>query len=93
MIHDFISEWETYIRKNRRNKRRNQIMAILIVLVVFCTTYALMVPAITMEKNCEIQEHTHSDACYNQVTTTTVRLPACTPESLEIHRHEAGCYG
>ena len=93
LIHDFISEWETYIRKNRRNKRRNQIMAMLIVLVVFCTTYALMVPAITMEKNCEIQEHTHSDACYNQVTSTTVRLPACTPESLEIHRHEAGCYG
>ena len=93
MIHDFISEWETYIRKYRRNKRRNQIMAMLIVLVVFCTTYALMVPAITMEKNCEIQEHTHSDACYNQVTTTTVRLPACTPESLEIHWHEAGCYG
>ena len=50
MIHDFISEWETYIRKYRRNKRRNQIMAMLIVLVVFCTTYALMVPAITMER-------------------------------------------
>ena len=72
MIHDLVSKLETYIRKYRRTKRWNQIMAVLIILVVFCTTYALMAPAITMEKECEIQEHTHSDACYNQVTTTTV---------------------
>ena len=54
MIHDLVSKLETYIRKYRRTRRWNQIMAVLIILVIFCTTYALMAPAITMEKECEI---------------------------------------
>lgn len=93
MIHDFVSKWEAYIRKYRRTRRWNQVMAVLMILVLFCTTYALMAPAITMEKKCQIQEHTHCDACYSQVTAATAVLPDCTPQSLEIHRHEAGCFG
>ena len=34
--------------------------------VVFCTVYALILPAITMEREtyCGLTEHTHSEACW-----------------------------
>ena len=60
--------------------------------VVFCTTYALILPAITLEKQCDIPEHTHTDACYAQVTSVEKRVPVCSAETLEIHRHTADCY-
>jgi len=61
--------------------------------VVFCTVYALILPAITMEKGaCEIPEHTHSEACYTQVTSATRTEPVCTIESLNLHQHDDTCY-
>ena len=54
---------------------------------MFCTTYALILPAITLEKraNCGIPEHTHTDSCY------TTRL-TCTLEEGEGHTHSQDCY-
>ena len=45
-----------------RHKRWQQIVLALGVFVVFCTTYALILPAITMEKTliCEKPEHIHT---------------------------------
>ena len=61
--------------------------------MVFCTVYALILPAITMEKGaCEIPEHTHSEACYTQVTSATRTEPVCTIESLNLHQHDDTCY-
>ncbi len=59
-------------------------------MVVFCTTYALILPAVTMEADCQIPEHTHSDDCYTQVVAAA-KEPICTPETLEIHKHTADC--
>ena len=62
--------------------------------VVFCTVYALILPAITLEKGaCEIPEHTHSDACYTQVTTREKRNLICTVNAdTVIHHHDSACY-
>ena len=38
-------------------------MAFLSAFVVFCTTYALILPAITLENQ---ELHTHSEACYDE---------------------------
>ena len=67
-------------------------MTCLAAVVVFCTTYALILPAITMEKQCEIPEHTHSEACYTQVTDLEKQVPVCSRDSLELHSHTESCY-
>lgn len=61
-------------------------------IVAFCTVYALILPAITMERECQLPEHTHTDACYTQVSSVQKMVPVCTPEALEIHQHTADCY-
>lgn len=46
-----------------------------------------------MEKGaCEIPEHTHSEACYTQVTSAVRTEPVCTIESLNLHQHDDTCY-
>ena len=74
------------LRERQRN--RNRAVAALGVLVVLATAMALMVPAITMARGeliCGMEEHQHSDACYEKVLT-------CTKEEGEGHTHSDACY-
>lgn len=43
-------------------------MTILSCIVVFCTAYALIIPAVTMSRDtaCGKEEHTHTEACYDE---------------------------
>ena len=93
MKRDTLPNGEKYIRKHRLQKRWHKVMMILGSIVVFCTTYALILPAITMERGCQLPEHTHSDSCYTQVLPEAKRIPVCSAETLELHRHTAACYG
>ena len=56
-------------------------------LVVFVTTYALVLPAITMESQaaCGIEAHQHDDSCYEE------RL-VCGQEESGGHHHDDSCY-
>lgn len=56
-------------------------------ITVFCTTYALILPAITLESGfyCDKVEHTHSEDCY---TKTLV----CQMEDGSVHTHSESCY-
>ena len=87
-----LSDGERYIRKRLFQKRWHKVMMVLSAIVVFCTTYALILPAITMEKGCQIPEHTHSDSCYIQIVSVGNTYPSCTADTLEIHRHDESCY-
>ena len=87
-----LSDGERYIRKRLFQKRWHKVMMVLSSIVVFCTTYALILPAITMEKGCQIPEHTHSDSCYIQIVSVSNTYPSCTADTLEIHRHDESCY-
>ena len=93
MKRDALPNGEKYIRKHRLQKRWHKVMTVLGSVVVFCTTYALILPAITMERGCQLPEHTHSDSCYTQVLPEAKRIPVCSAETLELHRHTAACYG
>ena len=55
--------------------------------VVFVTTYALVLPAITMEQNasCGIPEHQHTGACYEEQLV-------CGISEGGGHHHDASCY-
>ena len=92
MKYDVLRDAEKYTKVHKRKRLRHRVVTVLAGVVVFCTTYALILPAITLEKQCDIPEHTHTDACYAQVTSVEKRAPVCSAETLEIHRHTADCY-
>lgn len=92
MKYDVLRDAEKYTKVHKRKRLRHRVVTVLAGVVVFCTTYALILPAITLEKQCDIPEHTHTDACYAQVTSVERRVPVCSAETLEIHRHTADCY-
>ena len=93
MKHGALQSAEKYTKAHQRKKRWYRVVTGLACVVVFCTVYALILPAITMEKGaCEIPEHTHSEACYTQVTSATRTEPVCTIESLNLHQHDDTCY-
>ncbi len=92
MKYDVLRGAEKYTKVHKRKRLRHRVVTVLAGVVVFCTTYALILPAITLEKQCDIPEHTHTDACYAQVTSVEKRVPVCSAETLGIHRHTADCY-
>ena len=92
MRRDVLRNAEKYTKVHKRKRLRHRVVTVLAGVVVFCTTYALILPAITLEKQCDIPEHTHTDACYAQVTSVEKRVPVCSAKTLEIHRHTADCY-
>ena len=79
------------IRKILRDRRARQmltrIVSSLAAVVVFVTTYALVLPAITMESQaaCGIPAHQHDDSCYEEV------LVCGLPEG-DGHTHTDACY-
>lgn len=80
-------------KRHRRMKKWQAAVTCLASVVAFCTVYALILPAVAMEKEpCRLQEHIHSEACYTQVTSVTKRELVCSPESLGIHEHGEDCY-
>lgn len=92
MKYDVLRDAEKYTKVHKRKRLRHRVVTVLAGVVVFCTTYALILPAITLEKQCDIPEHTHTDACYAQVKSVEKRVPACSAKTLEIHQHTADCY-
>ena len=80
------------IRKLLRDRRTRQmftrIVSVTAAIVVFVTTYALVLPAITMEieADCGIEAHQHDDSCYEYGLI-------CGLEESDQHQHGDGCYG
>lgn len=74
--------------QNRRRKRWQKTVSILACLVVFCTVYALILPALTAEADiyCGKEEHTHTDACYED------KLICGQEEGQGAHHHTDDCY-
>ena len=62
----FLRRTAAISRQRRRRQRGRRILTAAAALVVFCTVYALILPAITMERpaECGLEEHTHTEACY-----------------------------
>ena len=79
---------------NKRGKLRRlsavwkRTVSAMALIVVFCTVYALVLPAITLSEDpiCGQQAHEHSEACYR----TQIRILQCAAES---HIHGPECEG
>ena len=83
-----LGDAERYASAHRRKRRWYQVTTCLAAAVVFCTTYALILPAITLEKQCEIPEHTHTEACYTSEQGDLI----CTQSTEPQHTHTEECY-
>lgn len=86
-------EVNIYLARNHRYRAWKKVVSALACVVVFCTTYAMILPAITLEKRfvCGGEEHTHTDNCYTRLATESRVKPICTPESLPLHKHREDC--
>lgn len=82
---------EGYRARHRRNRIWKKLVTALGCLVVFCTTYALILPAITMEREtvCGLSEHVHTDSCYHRQRGALI----CTLAESEGHTHTDACKG
>ena len=78
---------EQYTAQNNRRRIWQRIVGMLACAVVFVTTYALILPAITMEKAavCGFEEHSHTEECFD-ADDPSVRICA-----LEEHTHTDEC--
>lgn len=67
-------------RSRMKTKNWHRLVRAMAMVVVFCTTYALILPAITMESGtvCGITAHSHTEQCYETVTV--------------LHSHDESCY-
>ena len=80
MKHRFLSRAAEFLAAQRRRKRWVKVVSAMAAVVVFCTTYALILPAITMEKDpvCGLEEHQHDETCYAPGTPVIQRELVCT---------------
>lgn len=85
------------IKLNKERKRRNRwqkAVRVMGAVVVFCTTYALILPAITMEKDtiCGMEEHEHSEDCYSMQASQTLQCLDSFSDRMVLHSHADLCY-
>ena len=76
-----------FIKNIYRRRAWRRLVSISSCIVVFVTTYALLLPAITMGKmaDCGLEEHQHSDECYREYLI-------CGLEESKGHQHSDSCY-
>lgn len=92
MRHDMIEQAAQFSRKRQRRRRRRKLVTCLGAAVVFCTTYALILPAITMESGyiCGMAEHEHDETCFAVVEHEQISAAlTCQPEA---HVHTDVCF-
>lgn len=80
---------EPYAAQNRLRRIWRKIVRVMACIVVFCTTYAMILPAITKENKllCGLPEHTHTQHCYAEGTVQTL---ICTESGGHVHTDD--CY-
>lgn len=88
MRYDMSTQTEKYAKAHLRKKRWHRLLTALSCIVVFCTVYALIIPAITLSEDpiCGLEEHIHTEECYSQVTVPT--KINCT---FNVHKHDESC--
>ena len=77
----------------KKVNRRKALFTVAAILVAFLTFYALVLPALTWERSliCSKPEHTHTDACYEEIEVPEQKILICENEE-EDHEHTDACY-
>lgn len=104
MNKNLLSNLTNCISKYKDKIKYRNVFIVLALVVVFGTLYIFMQPAITMNEEliCEITEHTHTDACYEEKficeeSDENKENEDCYEKELvceeTIHMHDETCYG
>lgn len=83
---DIVSTYvEQHTAARNRRQRWLNVVAVLVAIVVFFTTYVLIIPAFSWDRTliCEQEEHIHSDACYTDGELTCDKVE---------HVHADACF-
>ena len=74
MKNDLLHQAAKYNKIHQHKKLWYRVLTCLAAIVVFCTTYALILPAITLEKSptCGKTEHVHGEECYVYETVSDI---------------------
>lgn len=88
-----LQELKEYASARRKRKKWLTAVTCLAGIVVFCTVYALILPAIALERDaqCGLEEHQHTDDCYESTYVYPQAVMKCSLESLGIHTHTEEC--
>ena len=84
-----------YAKEHLRMKRWRRAVTALACVAVFCTTYALILPAITMtgEPYCGKEAHTHTqEECYERKLVCWLEETEAAEEPTSAHTHTDACY-
>lgn len=95
MDQNLLKSAEKYHKKLHKKKAWKKVVSVLGCMVVFCVTYALVLPAITQadETFCGMEEHLHEDRCYVQLSDTALEKTLICPIPAEpAHVHDSSCY-
>ncbi|MDD7389123.1 MAG: SpaA isopeptide-forming pilin-related protein [Lachnospiraceae bacterium] len=94
MDSSLLERAKAFLRAQRKKSIWYRTMCGLAAVVVFVTTYMLILPAITMERDtiCGKTEHKHTDECYETITIDPPKVLNCTKDTLEVHKHTDACY-
>lgn len=86
-MQELLRKIRQILEDRRTRKFFARVITSIAAIVVFVTTYAMILPAITMEKTaiCGIEEHQHNENCYEE------RI-VCGLEESEGHHHVESCY-
>ncbi|MBQ8941158.1 MAG: hypothetical protein IJ062_04920 [Firmicutes bacterium] len=89
MKNDNTGRANDVVHKHYGKRLWYRVVTMLAAIVVFITTYMLILPAITMERQpiCGMEEHTHTDDCYEIQQVLTCSLAESPP-----HWHSESCY-
>ncbi len=81
-------------KSHRFKKKWQRVVSVLMAIVVFCTVYALILPAITMAEQpiCGVEAHTHSEQCYQAVESDTGLVQKTLICTAQEHIHTDSCY-
>ena len=74
-----------YVAMRGKRVVRNRIVAVLALIAAAATTIALVQPATTLAYVCGMEEHVHTESCYENVLV-------CGQEEGEDHVHANECY-
>ena len=94
MKNGLLQQADRFYQNWRRKQLWYRMVSGMACVVVFCTVYALILPAITLEKEpgCGLEEHTHTEACYTVETVWPSTEYLCGEDPAgHVHDDEA-CY-
>lgn len=84
---------QRYIQEHLHERHWRRVVTVLACIVVFCTTYALVLPALTLTGGtfCGKEAHCHSDECYEKALICNLEERAAAAGT-SAHTHADECY-